>query len=282
MKSGINTKSEVKEFWEQDACGKKLYLDSLDKTSFARHALMRYKLEPYILDFAEFNRYCGKKVLELGVGLGADHLYFAENGADCSGIDLSVRAVELTARHLRLNKLSSNLAVGDADQLDFPDNTFDLVWSWGVIHHSPNIPKAASEILRVLKPGGEFKVMIYHKYSMVGLMLWCRYALLTLKPWMALHDVYARHLESPGTKAYSIVEARRLFPDVDDLEMRVELTHGDLLASSAGQRHQGMMLSIARLVWPHWLIKRLLSNLSLFLLLSGDKLGMTGNGMQSN
>jgi ubiquinone/menaquinone biosynthesis C-methylase UbiE len=90
------------------------------------------------------------------------------------------------------------------------DGTFDLVYSWGVLHHSPDTARAVAEVLRVLKPGGTAKVMIYSTYSLVGFMLWARYALLRLRPLTSLADIYAKFLESPGTKAYTVAEAKKL------------------------------------------------------------------------
>ena len=140
-----------------------------------------------------------------------------------------------------------------------------------MIHHSPNTEYAAAEIMRVLKPGGEFKVMIYNKYSIVGYMLWIRYALLSFKPFVSLDDIYANYLESPGTKAYTPSEVINLFPDAERLNISIVLTHGDLLASSAGQRHQGMLLSIARVLWPRKLIRRFFPEHGLFMLVMGSK-----------
>lgn len=94
-------------------------------------------------------------MLEIGVGLGADHQRFAEAGADLYGIDLTERAVEHTRRRLALFELESRLAIGDAEDLAFPDEAFDQVYSWGVLHHSPDTPKAIDEVWRVLKPGGQ-------------------------------------------------------------------------------------------------------------------------------
>jgi len=210
-------------------------------------------------------------VLEIGVGLGADHQRFAEAGAELWGIDLTERAVEHTRRRLAAFGLSSTIAVGDAEALDFPDESFDQVYSWGVLHHSPNTPKAIAEVWRVLKPGGRANIMIYHKWSMVGLMLWGRYALIGLRPWLSLTEVYARYLESPGTKAYSISEARKLFSAFKEVRIKTVLTHGDLLESGAGQRHQGVLLTLARKLWPRRLIQRFFPHAGLFMLIDAEK-----------
>lgn len=151
---GPGAKEAVRAFWEEAACGERLYLDGAALEAYAAQARARYELEPYILDFAESERWRGKRVLEIGVGLGADHERFARAGAELWGIDLTDRAVALTQARFEQLGLSSHLQVGDAENLPFEDGFFDLVYSWGVIHHSPDTAQAAREILRVLKPGG--------------------------------------------------------------------------------------------------------------------------------
>lgn len=264
-------KQQVHDFWNQASCGESLYLPDTDRAGYEAQAEARYTLEPYILDFAAFSDTHGLRVLEIGVGLGADHQRFAEAGADLWGIDLTERAVEHTRRRLAAFGLTSHLAVGDAEHLDFPDDSFDLVYSWGVLHHSPDTPKAIAEVWRVLKPGGGAKIMVYHKWSMVGLMLWVRYALLGLRPWLSLSEVYARHLESPGTKAYTVAEARKLFSAFSEVSIRTVLGHGDLLESEAGQRHRGVLLTLARKIWPRRLIRRFFPNAGLAMLIEARK-----------
>lgn len=264
-------KQRVHDFWNDAACGEALYLDNTNRAGYEAQAAMRYRLEPYIPPFADFTGVRGKRVLEIGVGLGADHQCFAEAGAELYGIDLTARAVEHTRRRLVLFGLSSTLTVGDAENLDFPDEYFDWVYSWGVLHHSPDTPKTINEVHRVLKPGGVTRIMVYHKWSMVGMMLWLRYALLAGRPRRSLSEVYAEHLESPGTKAYSIAEARELFAAFRDVRISTPLTHGDLLESAAGQRHRGLALTAARVVWPRWFIRRFLPGAGLFMLIDARK-----------
>lgn len=264
-------KQQVHDFWNEASCGEALYLSGADQAGFTAQAQRRYELEPFILDFAQFKEAKGKKVLEIGVGLGADHQKFAEAGADLYGIDLTDRAVSHTRHRLACFGLASSLDVGDAERLAFADETFDIVYSWGVLHHSPATPKAITEVWRVLKRGGVARVMIYHKWSMVGLMLWIRYALLRLRPFTSFATIYSRHLESPGTKAYSFDEARRLFDVFSVVKIRTVLGHGDLLTSEAGQRHQGALLNIARRIWPRWLIRRVCPNSGLAMLIEVRK-----------
>lgn len=266
-----NEKQQVSEFWGKASCGEDLYLASTDRSGYEAQARSRYQLEPYILDFADFSAASGKCTLEIGVGLGADHQQFAQAGAELYGIDLTPRAVDHTRRRLEAFGLKSTIAVGDAENLAFPDNNFDIVYSWGVLHHSPDTPRAIGEVHRVLKPGGVAKIMVYSKWSFIGLMLWARYGLLRGSPFTSLATICSRHLESPGTKAYTVAEARQLMSAYCDVKISTVLTHGDLLESGAGQRHTGLLLSLARRVWPRWLIRTLFPTAGLFMLIQARK-----------
>jgi len=264
-------KQQVHDFWNEASCGESLLLPQADREGYEKQANLRYELEPYIFELARFDETREKRVLEIGVGLGADHQKFAEAGADLHGIDLTERAIEHTQKRLAALGLASHLAAGDAESIDFSDNYFDVVYSWGVLHHSPDTPRAVAEVHRVLKPGGEARLMIYHKWSLVGIMLWLRFALLEIRPWLSLTEIYARYLESPGTKAYSIKDARKLFSAFREVNIHTVLTHGDLLESNAGQRHEGILLATARKYWPRHLLKKYLRNWGLFMLIEAKK-----------
>lgn len=269
--TAFNEKQQVHDFWNQAACGETLYLKSTDIEGYEAQARKRYQLEPIILDFAAFESTKGMKVLEIGVGLGADHQEFAKAGAELYGIDLTERAIEHTLKRLDRFGLHSSLAVGDAENLSFDAETFDVVYSWGVLHHSPNTPAAISECWRVLKRGGVAKIMIYHKWSMVGLMLWLRYALFPGRPWSTLEKIYANYLESPGTKAYSISEAENLFRNFKSVKISTPLGHADLLESDVGQRHRGQALGLAKKVWPRWFIRKFFPWAGLMMLIEVKK-----------
>jgi SAM-dependent methyltransferase len=265
------TKHQVHDFWNKASCGETLYLLNHDQEGYQAQAAERYRLEPMILPFAEFPSAKHKKVLEIGVGLGAEHQKFAEAQAFLYGIDLTERAVDHTRRRLNLFGLSSTLTVGDAEHLEFPDETFDIVFSWGVLHHSPNPSKAIAEVYRVLRRGGVAKIMIYHKWSMVVGMLWFRYGLLAGQPWRSLGNVCGQHLESPGTQAFSRAEAKALFRSFKNAKIFTPLSHADLLQSNAGQRHQGFSLLAAKKLWPRWLIRLIFPRAGLFMLIEANK-----------
>jgi len=261
-------KKEVHDFWNASACGENIYLKGEnEKEKFNNQLKIRYQLEPYILSFAKFGSSSGKKVLEIGVGLGADHQKFAENGAILFGCDLTKKAVDYTKQRLSLFGLNSSLQIADAENLPYENNFFDFIYSWGVIHHSPDTKKAAEEIFRILKPDGEARIMIYHKKSFVGYMLWFRYAFLKFKPFTSLNKIFSNYLESPGTKAYSVNEAKELFNKFTSVNITTVLTHGDLLCSEAGQRHKGILLDIARIIFPRFIIKTFFPKNGLFMLI---------------
>ena len=261
------TKEEVKEFWEEKSFGEDSFLESITAEGYKKHSKMRYKLEPYIGKFADFSACKNKTVLEIGVGMGADHERLAEQTPRLFGLDITMRAIRHTKNRLRF----ANLSVGDTEKLDFPKNTFDLVYSWGVLHHTPDIQAAITEINRVLLPGGFAKIMIYNKWSITGLMLWVRYALFRMQPWISLNKVYHNFLESPGTKAFSVSEAQELFNKFSEVTIQIQLNHSDLLENGLGQRHSGLILSIAKAVWPIKIIKTFFKQYGLYLLIIARK-----------
>ena len=263
----------VKDFWNEASCGEELYLKGFNKESYLNQAKFRYKLEPEIIEFAEFTKFKGKRTLEIGVGLGADHQKLAEHGAILNGIDLTPRAINHTKRRFELMGLNSELQIADAENLPFKDKYFDAVYSWGVLHHSPDTQKAVNEVYRVLKSRGEAKIMIYNKYSLIGFMLWTRYSLLKFKIFQSLNSIYSDHLESPGTKAYSYKEAKVLFSKFEILSIDSPLTHADLLNSEVGQNHRGSYLSLAKKIWPRWFFKLFMKNFGLFLCVTLIKKG---------
>lgn len=261
-------KHDVQAFWERGSCGE-VYLQ--ESAAYERQAEIRYVMEPYIPAFAGFDHCRGVRILEIGVGLGADHERFARGGADLFGMDMTGRAVAHVKRRLGDAGLTPRLLQGDAERLPFADGSFDIVYAWGVLHHSPDTPRAVREAWRVLRPGGELRMMVYHTWSLVGFMLWMRYGLLRCRPFRSLRDIYGSHLESPGTKAYTIRELHGLMEGFRGIECRIELSGGDLLMGATGQRHRGPLLSLARRFWPRWFIRRVLPAFGLFLLARGVK-----------
>ena len=166
------------------------------------------------------------------MGLGADHQMFAENQAKLWGIDL-LRAINLTSK-VKYLQLKSELSVADAEKTNFDDN-FLISFTPEVIHHSPSTSKIVDEVFRILKPGGEARIMIYHKWSIVGYILWLRYAFLKFKPWLSLDFIYSNYLESQGQKHILKDKQKDFFSNFSNISIDTVLTHADLLNSDVGQ-----------------------------------------------
>ena len=224
-------KSEVRDYWDSEACGTwftdkakytKEYFEEIEKA--------RYEVSPEILPFAQFENFKGKKLLEVGVGAGTDFLQWVRGGTKAYGIDLTQEAIDHVQHRLDIYGLEAEqLIVGDSENLPFEDNFFDVVYSWGVIHHTPNTERALNEIIRVLKPGGVAKIMIYHRHSLLVYLFWFKHALLKGKPWRSFSYVLWHYMESIGTKAYTIPELKKMLSqdNVEIIEIKPVLTYYD-------------------------------------------------------
>lgn len=228
----VKLNDKVRTFWEQEACGSGTSivgnLDPLSRDWYERIEQYRYDVEPFIFSVAQFPRYAGKKLLEVGVGAGTDHLQWARSGLNCYGVDLTDTALEATRIRLQMYGYKSNLQRLDAETLPFPDQYFDIVYSWGVIHHSEKPEVIIREIRRVLKPGGIFIGMMYVKWSLFAVKIWIKHALLKGKIWLSLSDVIWDKVESLGTKAYTKRELRTMFGAFKNVELIPILSKADL------------------------------------------------------
>ena len=252
-------KDLVRSFWEEEPCGTRgVELEEGTPAFFARLERDRNEREPFIPIFARFAEQHGQRVLEVGVGPGTDFVRFARSGAIATGVDLTLHGVELTRRRLALEGLDADVLQADAEHLPFDDDSFDFVYSWGVIHHTDNPEKAAGELMRVLRPGGRLCVMVYHRYSLVGLQSWLVNGLGKGRPWRSLRHIIWHHHESIGTRAYSISEARQLFPRMDDFRIAPVVTSYDVRFA----RNRFL---------PKWAQRMVPRRLGWFLVLQGQK-----------
>jgi SAM-dependent methyltransferase len=255
--SNTQLKDRVRDFWQNHPCGTK-FADAQpgSRRFYELVEQHRYEKEWHIPEAAGFNKTKDLRVLEVGCGLGTDGAQFAKAGADYTGIDLTDAAVDLARRRFALSNLPGSFRVADAERLDFPDNSFDLVYSHGVLHHTPDTAGAIREIHRVLRPGGRAVIMLYHRNSYnyrvnisvlrragVHLLKWnpgvAFVRLVTGEPEDSLRE-HARRLRSdsaylgsqeflsqntdgagnPLARVYSREEARELFHDFAKVELR--------------------------------------------------------------
>ena len=161
-----NLKDRVRAFWQANPCGVK-FADAAPGTRrfYELVEAHRYAKEWHIPAAADFAAARGLQVLEIGCGLGTDGAEFAKAGADYTGVDLTEAAVDLARKRFELSDLPGKFQTADAEKLDFADESFDIVYSHGVLHHTPDTAQAISEIHRVLRPGGRAVVMLYHRNS---------------------------------------------------------------------------------------------------------------------
>jgi ubiquinone/menaquinone biosynthesis C-methylase UbiE len=205
-------KQEVKKYWNTAACGTEfINLKKFSKEYFEAIEAFRYTTESEIFAFAQFTRFHGKRILEVGVGAGTDFLQWIRAGADAYGIDLTEEAIAHVQHRLMLYGLTAKeIKIGDAEAIPYQQNMFDLVYCWGVIHHSPNTAQGLEELIRVAKPGGTIKLMIYNRNSLFALYQYLKHALLKGKPFRSFKKVLYHHQESLGTQAFTFKEVKKL------------------------------------------------------------------------
>lgn len=237
-----DTKQSVADFWNEGSCGTELtQQQKYSKEYFEEIEAHRYEREPEIFSFAQFPRFRGQKVLEVGVGAGTDFLQWVRVGALAHGMDLTEEAIQNVEHRLDVYGLKAeDLRLGDAENIPYDDDFFDLVYSWGVIHHTPNTPRAFEEIVRVTRPGGHCKIMIYHRRSLGAFYWWLRYGLMVGKPWRSFSWCLYHHMESVGTKAYTPREAKRMLRSlpVKNIRIRTSLTYYDKWGGSSRLRQR--------------------------------------------
>jgi len=146
--------------------GTTAFFERLDREFYSwNHPLHRERPFDRLFPYERFAN--GAKVLEIGCGLGSMAMNWAKNGADVTAIDLNPTSIEQTKRRFELYGLKGRMELMDGRQLDLPDAHFDYVYSWGVLHHSADLEQSLQEMMRVLKLGGEFGLMLYHRHSIL-------------------------------------------------------------------------------------------------------------------
>jgi len=225
-------KDRVRAFWNRESCdADQAQAEKFSRQYFEQIEQWRYWDQPFIHSFAQFTRYHGQRVLEVGFGAGTDFIQWLRAGARASGIDLTEEALANVRHRIEVYGLPQpeSLQVADAENLPFPSNTFDLGYSWGVVHHTPDTQKALAELVRVVRPGGEIKVMLYNRRGLYAWKMWVKHALLKGRPWKSLRWVLSNHVESPGTKGFTDRELERMLAPLGLTDIRMErfITNND-------------------------------------------------------
>jgi len=227
-------KLRAREQWTNDPCGAEYEREHEFGSDeyFASIEAHRYnEYAPWMRARMGFDDFPGASLLEIGCGMGSDLVQFARGGAHCTGIDLTPRSIEITRHRFQLNKLAGNFMICDAESLPFANASFDVVYSNGVLHHTPDTAGAVREIFRVLRDAGTAKVMLYHRSS---LNYWFEIVIRrgvfagefirgrSAEEIMSRVVEHSEHEARPLVKVFSKKEARELFAQFANVKIEVD------------------------------------------------------------
>jgi SAM-dependent methyltransferase len=208
----LHVKTMMKRYWDNHPIGVEGFKEPIGSPEFYEKYLAYYDaFYDYKWKVFQYEKYRGHKVLEIGCGLGIDSVKFANVGAELTCVDLSDTSVRCTQRLLEQFNLQAQVFQGDAEELRFPDESFDVVYAYGVLMLVEDENKALAQIYRVLKPGGEVLVVLYHRWSWYWLLV----------------KLTGTKMESdagdpPINRVHSIKEVRRMFRKFSQVEIRLE------------------------------------------------------------
>jgi SAM-dependent methyltransferase len=164
----------VAAYWNRRPCNIRHSTKAIGTAAYFDEVEQRkYMVEPHIPGFADFARWKGKRVLEIGCGIGTDATNFARAGADYTAIDLSDESIALAKKRFEVFGLSGRFFSGNSEQLSkiVPDGDFDLIYSFGVIHHTPAPVAVIKEARKLIAADGEFRLMLYARHSWKDIMI---------------------------------------------------------------------------------------------------------------
>lgn len=228
MKQKTVSTDAVRSFWEANpVCAKDIPFEIGSPAYFARFDRLRGAIEDAAFgrEYYQFENYRGRRVLDVGSGNGYILSHYASHGADVTGVDITQAGVDLCRKRFDLQKLSGTFQVADAERLPFPDNTFDLVCSMGVLHHTPRTDAAVAELRRVLKPGGRVNLMLYHRNSVLYRFKFPILRVLTGKSLQQLVNE-VDGAGNPKGDVYSRNDMRSLLRDFEAVNVFTRIIHG--------------------------------------------------------
>lgn len=211
--------------------GTREFFDAVERHRYTDYA-------PWMPEVMGFTEFAGARLLEVGCGMGTDLLQFARGGAQVTGVDLTPRSIQISRQHFAVYGARGDFAISDAEHLPFADESYDVVYSNGVLHHTPDTAGAVREVHRVLRPGGQARVMLYHRGSLAywGQVI-VRHGILggELLRGNSPVEIMGKYVEfnegggNPLVKVYSRREARKLFSMFSEVKVQVEqLTRPEL------------------------------------------------------
>jgi ubiquinone/menaquinone biosynthesis C-methylase UbiE len=215
-------KQEAVRQWTADPCGPEISATPGTDEAIKQLLVGRRAYAPWLATALDYESTSGLDVLDVGCGQGIDLVEYASAGARATGIDLTPRHIELARSHVGALGLSATIVQGDAERLPFADASFDRASSNGVLHHTPDMPAALREIYRVLRPGGEARIIVYNRRSFhywLGQVLLLGIIYRGLFREGSMEGVLARNVERtsidarPLVRVYSPRRLRRMLRD---------------------------------------------------------------------
>ncbi len=222
------TIAEVRSYWDRRPCNiRHSRLEIGTKEYFDEVEARKYFVEPHIPGFAQFGRWGGKRVLEIGCGIGTDGINFARAGADYTAVELSPPSLALAAKRFEVFGLEGKFHNCNAEQLRdvVACHSFDLVYSFGVIHHTPNPRAVIEEARKIIRPDGELRIMLYAKNSWKTIMIDAGFDQPEAQSGCPIATPYSRDMvEQLFRGLFEIVSAEQahIFPYVVDKYVRYE------------------------------------------------------------
>ena len=210
------TVEQVRSYWDRRPCNIRHSPKPVGTREYFEEVEARkYFVEPHIPRFAEFERWQGKKVLELGCGIGTDTVSFARHGAFVTAVDLSPQSLELARQRVKVYGFEDRVRFysGSAEELTafLPVESYDLIYSFGVIHHTPHPERVVEQMRGYAKPGTTIKLMVYYRHSWKVFWILMGYG---KGQFWRLKELVAEHSEAqtgcPVTYTYSREEGRGL------------------------------------------------------------------------
>lgn len=233
------TKKAIRTFWGNRPCGSvssshpinsRAYFEETESERFRLHTDWD---RPFMKEAIGYDQHTAKTMLEIGCGIGVDSIQWRRAGNHIVSLDYNFPSLEITRERFKNEKLDGRFLNGDAETLPFANEAFDLVYSFGVLHHTPNTQKTIDEVHRCLKPGGEAIIMLYYKWSALiwghtvlgfglrqGKLLETRSVGKLISKYTEFDSQFEGNV-NPLTKAYSKREIRKMFHKFQDVKQEI-------------------------------------------------------------
>jgi SAM-dependent methyltransferase len=199
--------AEIRDYWDTHIHDLEIATQPVGTAGFF-HELAEYRFDKlrYLPQVVDFSAYQGKRLLEVGCGVGIDLVRFARAGAIVTGVDLAEVAIDLARKNVALDGLTADLRIMNGEDLEFEDGSFDVAYAHGVLQYTVDAPRMISELHRVVRPGGEAILMVYNKYSWLSLL-------------SKLTRVDLEHEDAPVLRMYSIQQFKRMLTHFSEVRI---------------------------------------------------------------